>query len=150
MTNDTAPNAPSTTVAPPPRSRAQRITLYVLLGLLSLLFLFVGALKVGGVDPMMTNMAAINYGTAATMLIGWTEITAVAGLWWRPTRLLSLSVLLLMMAGAAGSHLGAGDPVATVIPQFVIALVIAGTIFADQGRTALAFLLGSSPRPATG
>lgn len=122
-------------------SKARRVTGYVLLGLLSLLFAFVGGQKIVGAEQMMANMAEMHYGGGATRLIGVLEMLAAAALWWPRTRTLTLMGLLLVMAGAAGSHLGFGHPPAQAAPVFVIATVIGCALVVDRGRALWDFLL---------
>lgn len=141
MARSNTATSPTRTSSSNTSSKARRITGYVLLGLLSLLFAFVGGQKVVGAEQMMTNMAEMHYGGGATRLIGVLELMAVAALWWRRTRTLTLLGLLLIMAGAAGTHLGAGHPPAQVAPVFVIATVIGCALVVDRGRALWDFLL---------
>ena len=112
------------------------------LGLLSLLFLIVGTAKLIGAPFMIDGMAAMHYSPLVTRLIGVLELVAVAGLWWSRTRTLVLTLLPLIFAGAAGSHLGSGQPPAEVLPKFIgFAAVLITAFVADRGREAVRFFL---------
>ena len=113
----------------------------VLLGLLSLLYFVTGAAKVVMIEFMMTNMAEINFGTVPTVIIGVVEIIAVVGVWIPRFRTLSLSVLLLIMAGAAGAHWGYGHPVGEVLPSFIVAGLTFAAMWLDRGAALWDFVL---------
>jgi hypothetical protein len=132
--------ATSATAASLQPSKARRYTLYVTLGLVSLLFLYAGGQKVLGTEQMLSNMAKMHWSAGATRLLGIFEVILVAALWWRPARTLSLSVLLLIMAGAASAHITRGDPVSGYAPIFGFALLIGGAIIADRGGALWDFL----------
>ena len=123
-------------------SKARRGTLYVSLALLTVLFGIVGTAKLVGAPFMLDGMAAMHYGPLVTRLIGLVELIAVAGLWWPRTRTLVLTLLPLIFAGAAGSHLGSGQPPAEVLPKFaVFGAVLLAAYVADRGRDAVRFFL---------
>lgn len=54
---------------------------------------------------------------------------------------LALSVLLLIMAGSAGSHWGFGHPTAEVVPSFVVACLVFAALWLDRGRELWQFVL---------
>lgn len=115
--------------------------LYSLLGLISLFYIFIAGQKVLGAEKMLARMAELHYPWWATRLIGLVELSAVFGLWWHRTRTLALSSLILIMAGAAGSHIAYGHPMSQWGVVFVIALFIGGTAILDRGKQILRFLL---------
>jgi hypothetical protein len=88
----------------------------------------------------------MHYPPWATRLIGVVEVAAVAGLWWRRTRTAALSALILIMAGAAGSHVAFGHATEPLVVAG-IAGVLGATLFVDRGRGLWHFLLQSRPSP---
>ena len=139
LTSSSATHAADTATAQP--SKARKIGLRVVLGLLTFLYFVTGAAKVVMLEFMMTNMAEINFGTVPTMIIGVIEVIAVVGLWLPRYRTLSLSVLLLIMAGAAGAHWGFGHPVGEVLPSFIVAGLTFAALWLDRGRALWDFVL---------
>lgn len=125
---------------PTSSSKIAHYTLLGLLGLLSLLYLVTGGAKVIMADFMVTNMAAMNFGLIATIVIGIIEVAAIPLLWLPNYRTLALAILLLIMAGSAGAHWGIGHPPAEVIPSFIIAVIIFATLWLDRGKALWAFI----------
>ena len=131
------------TLFPPTETptRGRRIGLLVLLVLLSLLFVLVSVTKIYPAELMATNMGELHYGRPSVVIIGLLEFAAVVGMWMPRFRTLALSVLLLIMAGSAGSHWGFGHPVAEVLPSFIVALLVFAALWLDRGRELWAFVL---------
>lgn len=136
----TSPSSAATTAAPP-RGRAARAALYVLLALLTLALAVTGGAKVIGADFMAANMAEIHFGTAPTIVIGALELLAAAGLWTRRYRTLSLAVFLLILAGGVGAHWGYGHPAERIAPPFAIAALTFAAMWLDRGRALWDFVL---------
>lgn len=122
-------------------SRGRRIGLIVLLVLLTLLFLLVSVTKIYPAEFMATNMGELHYGRPSVFIIGLLELAAAVGLWIPRYRTLALSVLLLIMAGSAGSHWGFGHPAAEVVPSFIVATLVFAALWLDRGRALWAFVL---------
>ena len=121
----------STTSTP---SRGRRIALLSLLGLLTALFLLVSVTKIYPAEFMATNMGELHYGRPSVLIIGLLEFAAAICLWLPRYRTLALSVLLLIMAGSAGSHWGFGHPVGEVLPSFIVAGLLFLALWLDRGR----------------
>lgn len=119
----------------------RQIGLKIVLGLLSILFVFVSVQKIVAVPAMMDNMAALNYGSGLTRLIGIIEIIAVAALWTSAFRNLSLAVLIIILAGAAGSHIAGGHPGVQVIPHFTLSLLAALALFLNGRQATIHYFL---------
>jgi hypothetical protein len=132
-----------------PSSTGSRVARYGLLGLLSVWMLFLGGQKLFAIEPMASNMAEINFGGWPMHLIGFIEVVAMAALWWRSGRTAALVLLLPIVAGGAGAHLGAGQGIARAAGAFVTAAAIGITLFADRGRSLWHFLIQRSPRSTT-
>lgn len=139
------PTAPSTTVKEPV-GRVRRTVLYGLLGLISLFYLVIGGQKVVGSEAMVARMAELHYPAWATRLIGLIEVGAVVALWWRRSRTWALSFLILIMAGAAGSHLAYGHPPTQVATVFGIAGILGATLLLDRGPEIARFLKVAADR----
>jgi hypothetical protein len=129
-------------------SKGRRIALYVLLGLISAFYLFIGGQKVIGVEGMVSRMAEIHYPPWATRLIGIVEVTAVLALWWRRSRTLALSALILVMAGAAGSHIAFGHPASQWGMVFGFAAALGVTMLVGQGEVIWRFLFRLEAGPS--
>ena len=126
---------------PQNQSRNKTLLLKMLLGFLTLVLAVTGGAKVLMLEFMMTNMAEVNAGPAATVLIGVVELIAAVGLWIRRYRTPALAVFLLILAGATGIHWGAGFEPARVVAPAVIALLVALTLWLDRGALLWKFLL---------
>lgn len=122
-------------------SQATRFLLYGLLGLLTLAMVGAGGAKVTQADFMVANMAALHFGTVATVTIGTLQLLAAVGLWTRRYRTLALAVFLLILAGGAGAHLGFGHGADKIVPPFVLAAITFATMWLDRGRAFWDFIL---------
>lgn len=125
----------------PARSKIAVLTLRTLLALLTLVLVVTGGAKVIQADFMMANMAELHFGTSPTVVIGFIELAAAAGLWVRRYRTLALATFLLLIAGGAGAHWGFGHPAARVVPPFLIAGLTFATLWLDRGRDLWDFVL---------
>jgi hypothetical protein len=92
--------------------------------LLSFPFTVFGFLKVIGAEFMVQNMASIHYNTIATTCIGIVELLTVVGLFFEKYRTLSLMILGLILAGAIGSHLGAGQGINSIIVPSTVFIIL--------------------------
>jgi DoxX-like family len=90
--------------------KTNRIALYVVLAVLSLLFAGAGAMKVIGTTEMINNMNAIGYDTNWRLFIGITELLGVVGLWLPRTRALALVLLWPYAVGGLAVHISYGHP----------------------------------------
>ena len=129
------------TPAVPQATRTRRVALTVLLVLLTLLFTLVSVTKIYPAEFMATNMGELHYGRPSVLVIGLLEFAAVIGLWFARYRTLALSVLLLIMAGSAGSHWGFGHPTAEVLPSFIVAALVFLALWLDRGAGLWDFVL---------
>lgn len=92
-------------------------------------FMIFGLMKVAGAEDMVKNMAYIHYDLSITRAIGIIEITAVIGLFISKFRILSLLFLLVILAGAVGSHIGAGQGLDAIKIPLSIALLVILTLY---------------------
>lgn len=123
------------------QNKERKIGLKIILVLLSLMFAFVSVQKIIGVPTMMDNMAALNYGNGLTRLIGVVEIIAVVALWISKFRNLSLAILIVILAGAAGSHIAGGHPWMQVIPAVTLSLLAAIALLLNDRQETLNYFL---------
>ncbi len=103
-------------------TRKEQMAYWGLNILIALLFVIFGGMKVVGVEHIMNRMAEIHYSATITRLIGVIEFIAIIGLFLPKFRLVSLFIFLLIMAGAAGSHIGGGHKLNAVAMHFLIAI----------------------------
>ena len=114
------------------------IAVIVLSVLLALEFAATGMMKVLETGTARGNAAHLGISLRLSRLIGIAELAAVAGLIgglaFRPLAVVTAAAVILLMVGAVGSHLKAGDKGAAVLPAVVtggvtvalLALSIAG------------------------
>jgi hypothetical protein len=122
-----------------------RILKWCLSGLVAIPFIIFGGMKLIGLEMMMERMAEINYAASATRMIGIIEVLGVIGLFLSRTRVFSLSLFVLIMAGAVGSHIGGGHALNTVFMPTLIALVSGTTILLEL-RERNWYLFGNGDR----
>ena len=137
----------STTTALPnntaPASRAVRIVRTGLWVLLTLLFFVTGLLKVVGFEMMMGNMAAINFDATSTFLIGVLELVLCVLFWIPRTKIIAAGVMLTILAGACGAHLGAGDPLVRTAGTWLFSVLLVVAVALDRGERFRGFLFGA-------
>ena len=139
MTNTHTLDA-STTGTP---SRAIRITRTVLWLVLTLLFAVTGLLKVIGHEMMMDNMAAINFDPTSTFLIGVLELVVCVLFWLPRTKIIAAGIMLTILAGACGAHLGAGDPLVRTAGTWLFSVLLVVAVALDRGEHFRRFLFAS-------
>lgn len=104
--------------------------IWILSGLLSLAFLAAGGTKLLGPEDA-GQMFSEHFGLPAGMalFIGACEVAGAIGLWLPRLQTLAASGLCVIMLGAAGSHLRAGDPVVNLLAPLVLLALLATVIF---------------------
>lgn len=111
--------------------------MYVALVLLSVLltlgFLGLGGAKVFGVSQMADNARHLGYSLTMFKSVGALEIGGAAGLltglYWPPLGIAAGTGLVFLLAGAAVSHLRAGDGIKEITPAVLFAAVVIVTIY---------------------
>lgn len=103
-----------------PTSKARKITAWILVGLLSALFIMSASMKLMGGEEMATNFAKWGL-DGKLMLIGTGEL--IAAILFLIPRTSSLGVLLLSahLGGAIVTHMSNGE---TFIPQSIMLLLL--------------------------
>jgi len=103
------------------------IAVIVLSVLLALEFAATGMMKVLETGTARGNAAHLGISLRLSRLIGIAELAAVAGLIgglaFRPLAVVTAAAVILLMVGAVGSHLKAGDKGAAVLPAVVTGCV---------------------------
>jgi putative oxidoreductase len=113
-------------------------TVRILQGLLAVMFLMTGFMKLSG-DPgqvdAFTNI--YGYGTGAMYAVGIVEVVAAIGLivgYWKKNLVLVFSgLLVVVMAGAVFTHLMAGQGVGVAMMPFIL-LLLAAVLFLGQRK----------------
>ena len=103
------------------------IAVIVLSVLLALEFAATAMMKVLETGTARGNAAHLGISLRLSRLIGIAELAAVAGLIgglaFRPLAVVTAAAVILLMVGAVGSHLKAGDKGAAVLPAVVTGCV---------------------------
>lgn len=106
----------------------------VLSALLAVAFLASGGLKLAGVQRMRDGAERAHFPYPAWRGIGVLEVAGAAGLLvglaFTPLGIAAAIGLVLLMIGAAVTHLRVGDPAAQALPSTVLALLAAVTLVA--------------------
>ena len=99
------------------------IAVIVLSVLLALEFAATGMMKVLETGTARGNAAHLGISLRLSRLIGIAELAAVAGLLgglaFRPLAVVNAAAIILLMVGAVGSHLKAGDKGPAVLPAAI-------------------------------
>ena len=132
--------SPTLPAAAAPASRGVRLARTALWVLLTLLFFVTGLLKVVGFEMMMDNMAAINFDPTSTFLIGVLELVLCVLFWIPRTKIIAAGVMLTILAGACGAHLGAGDPLVRTAGTWVFSVLLVVAVALDRGEHFRRFL----------
>ncbi|MCY1022239.1 DoxX family protein [Pyxidicoccus sp. MSG2] len=103
-----------------------------LMGLLVVWMLYVGGGKALWMAPFSERMPAMHYGEAPTRLIGLLEVAGALALLFPRLRAPALLGLMLLMAGAIGSHWAAGHPFAGGAAATISFIVLAIALFVDR------------------
>lgn len=109
----------------------ESIVFYVVLGIISLIYLIAGAQKLIGKEPMKSRMQEMNNGGIIMRIIGILEIFGVFGLWIASIRPLALICLLPFAVGGLAAHIvlkhnfrERNIPAVLMIILIIIALVL--------------------------
>lgn len=103
-----------------------------LIGLLVVWMLYVGGGKALWLEPFSVRMPAMHYGEASTRVIGLLEVMGALALLVPRLRTPALLGLMLLMAGAMGSHWAAGHTLAHGGAATLSFIVLAITLFVDR------------------
>jgi len=104
-----------------PTSRAKTIATWVLSGLLALLFMFAGGLKLWGEEQTVKGFASFGFSTWFRLFIGASEFAGGVGLLIPSLAQPAAAGLMIIMAGAVWTVISIGQPVA--FPLVVLGLL---------------------------
>lgn len=117
-------------------ANTKKIVIYVLSGLLSILFLLSGVMKFFSAEAVQ-QFEGFGYPGWLTYLIGGIEIVAVILLWVPGTRKAGASLIILLMLGAIYSHFSHQDAFSMMGPS-ISALLAAVVLMMIEGREPIA------------
>jgi hypothetical protein len=120
----------------------QKIALYVILGLLSLNFVPAGIMAALLMDPFKANLTVMHYAPAFMVFLGLVEALCGIGIWFPRFRNLALLTLLLIMAGAIGSHIANGQPLVSIAFAVGVSACILVAAWLSNGPALGRFLAG--------
>lgn len=133
-----------TTLPTPATTKASKIALTVILALLSLNFVPGGIMAALLMDPFRSNLTTMHYGTGFMVGLGLVEALCGIGVWLPRLRNPALLVLLLIMAGAVGSHIANGQPLASIGMAMGMAVLILLALWLSNGPRLRQFLTGQA------
>lgn len=100
------------------------------------IFGYAGLWKIIGVPGMMEGMAEIGFGTTPTFLIGIAEVTGVigviAGLFYRPVKIISLLGLLPFAIGAFTVHMSYHHPFPVYLNSLLVCIMPLIILWTDE------------------
>ncbi|MEE7490706.1 DoxX family protein [Methylobacterium oryzae] len=109
----------------------------VLRGLLTVMFLTAAGMKFAAVPFEVAGFARFGYPLWFMYVVGALQLLGAVLLWTRGCVALGAGLLALLMAGAVGSHLLAGDPVLMPLPAFVLLILLGGIAYARRAELLL-------------
>ncbi len=124
-------------------SDRRRVGSVVLRGLLTVVFLAAAGMKFAAVPFEVEGFARFGYPLWFMYVVGALQLLGAVLLWTRGCVALGAGLLVVLMAGAVGSHLLAGDPILMPLPAFVLLSMLSGVAYARRSE-----LLCLSPRRA--
>jgi uncharacterized membrane protein len=112
--------------------KAAKIAMWIVVGLTALWFATLGLAKFMAEESLVQSMASIHYNETFTRLLGLGEMAAAAGLIVAGTRRQAAQFIMILMAGAIGSHIAAGQGIPSAVPAAVAFLLGATIILLDR------------------
>ena len=106
----------------------------VLRGLLTAVFLAAAGMKFASVPFEVAGFARFGYPLWFMQAVGVAQLLGAVLLWVPGQAGRGALLLALVMIGAVGSHLRAGDPVAVMVPACVLLILLAGLAYARRAE----------------
>jgi hypothetical protein len=94
--------------------------------LIALFFLVAAGMKFAGTAFEVAGFERFGYALWFMYVVGALQVVGALLLAMRGTAALGAALLAVIMLGAVGSHLRAGDPVTMAIPALILLVVLAG------------------------
>ena len=117
----------------------RRVGSVALRGLLTAVFLAAAGMKFAAVPFEVEGFARFGYPLWFMYVVGALQLLGAVLLWTRRCVALGAGLRAVLMVGAVGSHLLAGDPALMPLPAFVLLILLAALAYARRSE-----LLGSS------
>ena len=115
-------------------SDRRRVGSVVLRGLLTMVFLAAAGMKFAAVPFEVEGFARFGYPIWFMYVVGALQLLGAVLLWTRGCVALGASLLAVIMVGAVGSHLLAGDPILMPLPAFVLLSMLTGVAYARRSE----------------
>ncbi|WP_335645542.1 DoxX family protein [Methylobacterium durans] len=94
--------------------------------LIALFFLVAAGMKFAGTAFEVAGFERFGYALWFMYVVGALQVVGALLLAMRGTAALGAALLAVIMLGAVGSHLRAGDPVTMAMPAFILLVVLTG------------------------
>lgn len=112
----------------------RRVGGVVLRGLLTAVFLAAAGMKFAAVPFEVEGFARFGYPLWFMYVVGLLQLLGAMLLWTRGCVALGAGLLAVLMVGAVGSHLLAGDPALMPLPAFVLLILLGGVAYARRSE----------------
>ena len=106
----------------------------VLRGLLTMVFLVAAGMKFAAVPFEVEGFARFGYPLWFMYVVGALQLLGAVLLWTRECVALGAGLLAVIMIGAVGSHLLAGDPILMPLPAFVLLILLRSVAYARRSE----------------
>jgi hypothetical protein len=106
----------------------------VLRGLLTVVFLAAAGMKFAAVPFEVEGFARFGFPLWFMYVVGVLQLLGAVLLWTPGCVALGAGLLAVLMVGAVGSHLLAGDPVLMPLPAFVLLILLSGIAYARRAE----------------
>lgn len=113
-------------------SKTQQAGSIVLRGLLTVVFLVAAGMKFTAVPFEVEGFARFGYPLWFMYAVGAAQLLGAVLLWTRRHVAYGALLLAVVMIGAVGSHLRAGDPLLMPVPAAVLFVLLAGLAYARR------------------
>ncbi|MCW9705516.1 DoxX family protein [Fodinibius salsisoli] len=109
---------------------------WIALAIVIYIFGYAGPYKILGVPSMMEGMASMGFGTTITFLIGLAEtlgvIGIIAGLYYRPLKIISLFLLWPFAIGAFTVHMSYHHPFSVYLNSLLVCTMPLVILWTDE------------------
>lgn len=112
----------------------RRVGGVALRGLLTVVFLVAAGMKFAAVPFEVAGFARFGYPLWFMYVVGALQLLGAVLLWTRGCVALGAGLLAVLMVGAVGSHLLAGDPALMPLPAFVLLILLSGVAYARRSE----------------
>lgn len=107
----------------------RRVDSAVLRGLLTMVFLVAAGMKFAAVPFEVEGFARFGYPLWFMYVVGALHLLGAVLLWTRGCVALGAGLLAVIMVGAVGSHLSAGDPILVPLPALVLLTLLTSVAY---------------------